>query len=182
MTKMFFAAAALASMTFTAHSAFADVPILNDGQISEIVLTADQAQIDAGLAAHDQAVNKNVQDYADSSILAFTANMTELKKLQLTTGIKSEESEASKALREETQKTLQNLKSLKGVGFDKAYIDNQVEMLQRYLESLDLALIPQAKNAEFQSFLKTSRSSLESELNAAKAIQAALNPPPAPNP
>lgn len=181
MTLKFHIAAALASVALAATTAFADVPALTDGQISQIILTADQAQIDAGLAAHDQALNSNVKDYADNSILAYTANMTELKKLEITTGIKPEDSEASKALKDETDKHLQDIKAQKGVGFDKAYIDNQVEMQQRYLESLDLALIPQAKNADIQSFLKTSRSSLESQLNAAKAIQAALNPP-APKP
>lgn len=181
MTMKFYIATALASVALATTTVFADTPPLTDGQITQIILTADQAQIDAGLAAHDQAQNSTVKDYADNSILAYTANLTELKKLEITTGIKPEDSDASKALKEETDKQLQDIKAQKGVSFDKAYIDNQVEMQQRYLESLDMSLIPQAKNADIQSFLKTSRSSLESQLNSAKAIQAALNPP-APKP
>lgn len=178
MNKKFFSATALAALAFTAISARADVPVLNDGQITQIILTADQSQIDAGLAAHDQAMDAAVKDYADKSILNFTNHMVDTKKLEVKTGIQPEDSAANKSLKDETDKNLQDIKSQKGTDFDKAYIDSQVVMLQKFLDGLDQALIPQAQNADLKAFLQSSRAPLEADLNSAKALQAQLNPPP----
>lgn len=172
MLKRLFFATAFVLVTANAH---ADIQAaVTDGQIIQLMLTADQSQIDAGLAARDQTSNSEVSDYSEDSILAFTTNMNEVNKLQVSNGLKLEDSEANKALKDETDKSLQDLKSQKGATFDKSYIDSQVEMLQKFVEAMDLSLIPQAKKVDLKKFLQESRKALEEQLNNAKALQAGL--------
>ncbi|MBS1972264.1 MAG: DUF4142 domain-containing protein [Bdellovibrionales bacterium] len=172
MLKLFFS---MTAFVFLASNAHAEVQaMLTDGQIIQLMLTADQSQIDAGLAARDQSSNSDISDYSEDSILAFTTNMNEVNKLQISNGLKLEDSEANKALKDETDKSLQDLKSQKGVTFDKSYVDGQVEMLQKFVEAMDLSLIPQAKKVDLKKFLQESRKALEQQLNNAKALQAGL--------
>ncbi|MGZ3157714.1 MAG: DUF4142 domain-containing protein [Burkholderiaceae bacterium] len=169
-----------AAMLFVAASSFAQAPApapsapLNDAQIAEIAVTANNADINAGKVAKSKAKNKDVKDFAHEMVIDHSDANKKAAALVSKLKIKPEESAASKSLKEEGADSLKTLKGLKGAEFDKAYIDNEVALHQKVLDSLDNTLIPGAKNADLKNFLTTIRPVIDNHLQHAKKIQASL--------
>lgn len=85
-----------------------------------------------------------------------------------------EESDTSKALKDEGAATIAKLKGLKGAAFDKAYVDNEVTYHQTVLDAIDSTLVPNAKNAELKGLIEKVRPAFVDHLQHAKHIQASM--------
>jgi putative membrane protein len=89
-------------------------------------------------------------------------------------GIAHEESDASRQLQTEADQHAQALGGRSGAEFDRAYIDHEVQMHQQVLDAIDQQLVPNAQNAELRQLLETIRPTIQSHLDQARQIQAAL--------
>lgn len=147
---------------------------LSDSEIAEIMKTANEAEIDAGKMAKSRASNSEVKDFAHHMVSEHESNMKDGKKVVKKEKIKMEKSETAKDLKKSAKDQMAELKKKKGSDFDKAYIDNQVAMHQQLLNDLDSKFIPQASNAEFKSFLETTRQHVQEHLSKAQQIQSSM--------
>ena len=146
----------------------------SDPQIAGIVVTANRIDVDAGKLAKSKSKNKEVKDFAQQMITDHTAVNKQAAALAKKLGVKPEESDTSKSLKQGAQQNVANLKKLKDGAFDKAYVDHEVAYHQAVLDAVDKTLIPNAKNEELKALLVKVRPAFVAHLEHAKQIQASL--------
>jgi putative membrane protein len=158
------------------HNAATPAPAAGptDPQIADIVVTADNVDIEAGKMAKSMTKSSEVKKFANQMITDHTAvnkSATDLaKKLNVT----PEESDTSRALKKGGEDSMAKLKSLKGKAFDKAYVDNEVSYHQTVLDAIDKTLIPSAKNEELKNLLTKVRPNIAAHLEHAKHLQSTM--------
>jgi putative membrane protein len=153
--------------------AFAQAP--SDPQIAGIVVTANQIDVDAGKLAKSQSKRKDVQQFAQQMITDHTAVNKQASALAKKLGVKPEDSDTSKALKQAAADTAKKLKGLKGAQFDKAYVDNEVAFHQQVLDAIDKVLVPSAQNAELKALITKVRPAIAAHLEHAKHLQASVS-------
>ena len=146
----------------------------NDAQIAQIVLTADSVDVDYGNLALKKTKNAAVKAFAETMIRDHTAVNAKATALAKKLGMNPEANDTSKSLKSNGEKEMAKLKAMRGVEFDKAYIDNEVAYHESVIDALDKVLLPNAKNAELKSLLESGRPIFVSHLNHAKELQASL--------
>ena len=131
----------------------ADKP--TDPQIAHIAYTAGVIDVEAAKQALKKSKNKEVLAFAKDMVRDHEAvNVQALdlvKKLKVT----PEDNATSKALTKAAAEERAKLAKLKGVAFDKAYVDNEVAYHKQVDGALETLLIPSASNAELKSLLET---------------------------
>jgi putative membrane protein len=157
-----------------APAAFAAEGNVSDPQIAAIVVTANQADIDAGNLAKTHAQSKDVQDFAKDMVRDHTAVNKSAKDLAKKLNVTPEPNATSKSMKSDADANMAKLKTLNGAAFDKAYIDHEVTMHQSVIDALDKTLVPDASNAELKALLQKSRPTFVEHLEHAKRLQAKL--------
>ncbi len=147
---------------------------LSDAEIAEIMTTANHAEIDAAKLAKKNAADGSVKDFAEHMISQHEQNLKDNKKVTQDEKIKSKSNDEAKSLKKDAKDHYADLKKKKGLEFDKAYIENQINMHQQLLTDLNDKLIPQAQNPQFKSFLMETKTTVEQHLVKAKEIQSTL--------
>ena len=136
-----------AALAMGAGAAAAQEGAPNDAQIAQIVVTANQVDIDAGKLAQTKASNGEVKKFAEQMIADHTAVNKQAKDLVTKLKVKPEENATSRSLAQGGRDNLANLRGLKkGKDFDKAYVDHEVAYHQAVLDAVDKTLVPSAKN------------------------------------
>ena len=154
--------------------AFAQARGPSDAQIAGIVVAANQIDIDAGEIAKARSKRKEVQDFAQQMITDHTAVNKQAAALAGRLGVKPQESDTSKRLKQAAADTTSKLKALKGAQFDKAYVDNEVAFHQQVLDAIDKLLLPSAQNAELKGLITKVRPAIAAHLEHARHLQASL--------
>jgi putative membrane protein len=153
--------------------AFAQAP--NDAQIAQIVVTANQVDIDAGKLAESKGSSADVKAFAKQMVTDHTGVNKQATALVKKLKVKPQPSDTSKSLAQGGKDNLAKLKGLKkGPQFDKAYIDHEVDYHQAVIDALDKTLIPSAQNAELKDLLVKVRPAFVAHLDHAKMIQSKL--------
>jgi putative membrane protein len=153
-------------------AALAQAP--SDPQIAGIVVTANQIDVDAGKLAKSKSKNKEVQKFAQQMITDHTAVNKQAGALAKKLGVKPEDSDTSKSLKQGARENMANLKKLKGASFDKAYVDHEVAYHEQVLGAIDKVLIPSAQNAELKGLIEKVRPAIQAHLDHAKMLQESL--------
>lgn len=86
-----------------------------------------------------------------------------------------EDNPTSQSLKSAGDTNVANLKTLKGVAFDKAYIDNEVAFHQQVLDAVDKTLIPGASNEELKALLVKARPMFVDHIDQARKLQASVS-------
>jgi putative membrane protein len=171
MTRIPALAAVLASaLAFAAHAQQGPT----DPQIAQIVVTANQVDIDAGKLAEAKSHSKDVRAFGKRMVTDHTAVNKSAVALVNKLHVKPEPSDTSASLKKGGSENLANLRKLKGKDFDKAYVDHEVEYHQAVIDAVDKTLIPSAKNEELKALLEKVRPALVAHLEHAKHLQAEL--------
>jgi putative membrane protein len=147
----------------------------SDPQIAGIVVVANQVDVDAGKLAKSKSKNKEVQKFAQQMITDHTAVNKQAAALAKKLGVKPEDSDTSKSLKEGGKENVAKLKKLKGSAFDKAYVDHEVAYHEQVLGAIDKVLIPSAQNAELKGLIEKVRPAFVAHLEHAKMLQSKLN-------
>jgi putative membrane protein len=145
-----------------------------DAQIAEIVLVANQVDIDAGKLAKKQTKNADVKEFANTMIRDHEAINKKVRELATKLKVHPEPSATSKSLKQGGEENLAALKKLKGKEFDKAYVDQEVTYHQKVLDAVNTTLIPNAKNPELKALLEQSAPAFQAHLDHAKKLQTDL--------
>jgi putative membrane protein len=156
-------------------SAWAQEGAPNDAQIAQIVVTANQVDIDAGKLAQTKASNAEVKKFAEQMIADHTAVNKQAKDLVTKLKVKPEDNATARSLAQGGRDNLANLRGLKkGRDFDKTYVDHEVAYHQAVLDALDKTLVPNTKNEELKALLVKVRPAFVAHLEHAKHIQGTL--------
>ena len=147
---------------------------INDAQIASIVVTANQVDIDAGKLAASTSTNAEVKKFAQLMVTDHTGVNKQAVDLATRLKVTPEDNDTSKSLKAGGEKNLATLKELKGVAFDKAYVDHEVAYHQAVIDAIDKTLIPNAKNADLKALLVKVRPAFMTHLEHAKHLAASL--------
>jgi putative membrane protein len=147
---------------------------INDAQIASIVVTANQVDIDAGKLAQSTSSNAEVKKFAERMITDHTGVNKSAVDLVTKLKVTPQDNPTSRSLKAGGEANLANLKTLKGVAFDKAYIDHEVAYHEQVLDAVDKTLIPNAKNEELKALLVKVRPAFVAHLEHAKMIQSSM--------
>jgi putative membrane protein len=147
----------------------------SDGQIAQIVLTADTVDVDYGKMAAKKTSSAEVKAFAETMIRDHTAVNDKAAALAKKINLTPEASDTSRSLKSDGDKMLAKLKGMHGAEFDKAYIDNEVAYHTSVIGALNTVLLPNAKNAELKALLESGKPIFESHLEHAKTLQKSLN-------
>ena len=140
----------------------------------ELVVTANQVDIDAGKLAESMGHAKDVRAFAKQMIPDHTGVNKQAVALVTKLRVTPEDNPASQSLKKGGEDNLKDLKALKAAAFDKAYIDHEVAYHEQVLDAIDKTLIPSAQNAELKALLVAVRPAFVGHLEHAKMIQASL--------
>lgn len=149
-------------------------PALNDAQITKIIRTANDGEIQQGKLAVNQTTNSEVRKFARMMIRQHAKVNRKLGRVSKSMGIEPQESPSATTLKQEGDKTLSSLKAAKGPEFDRAYVDAQVKSHQDVLATIDNALLPNAKDAKLQAMLKETRPAVQMHLEHATLLKSKL--------
>jgi putative membrane protein len=163
-----------ATLVLSSATALALAQAPSDPQIAGIVVTANQIDVDAGKLAKARSKNKEVQKFAQLMITDHTAVNKQAGALAKKLGVKPEDSETSKSLKQGAKENVANLKKLKGASFDRAYVEHEVAYHQAVLDAIDKVLIPSAQNAELKGLIEKVRPAIAAHLEHAKHLQETL--------
>jgi putative membrane protein len=145
-----------------------------DAQIADIVVTANQVDIDAGKLAESRTQSEDVKAFAQRMVMDHSGVNQSAGALVTKLHVTPEPNETSKSLQKGGDANLAALKKLSGAAFDKAYIDHEVTYHQAVLDALDQTLIPSAQNGELKALLVNVRPAFVAHLEHAKHLQASL--------
>ena len=145
-----------------------------DPQIAQIVVTANQVDIDAGKLAEGKTHDKDVKQFAKQMVTDHSAVNKQAVALVTKLKVKPEPNSTSESLKKGGDENMAKLKKLKGKDFDKAYVDHEVSYHEAVLEAIDKTLIPSAKNAELKALIEKVRPAFVAHLDHAKHLQSEL--------
>lgn len=171
MNKIAFLAAYVCSMGLVAN---AQTTTITDGQITHVMKTANEGEIDLAKVAKSKADNKEVKEFAKMMIDEHKKNEKQDKEVAKKSKIELVDNDMSKLLKDSTSLKVKDLKKLKGAEFDKSYIDQQIAMHQSLLDDLNQKLIPAAQHPELKSYLEETRTHVQEHLTRAQQIQETL--------
>jgi putative membrane protein len=145
----------ISAATTFAISAPAQAANPTDPQIAHIAYTAGNLDIAAAKQALKVSKNKTVRDFAQEMVRDHEAvnakALALVKKLHVTPEANATSASLTKAADAERAK----LRKLKGAGFDREYVRNEVAYHKTVNAALKSTLIPSAQNAELKSLLQT---------------------------
>ena len=151
-----------------------------DAEIAAVVKAANDGEIETSKLAKTHAKDKKVKEFAAMMVKDHTAANKRQASLIKKAKIEAKDSDMSTRLAADAKSRVETLKGFeKGVAFEKAYIDAQVEMHTTVLTAIDTQMMPGVQNPDLKAELTTTRTAVEAHLNMVKEIQAGLAAAPA---
>ena len=147
---------------------------LNDAEIVNIIITANQVFIENGALAEKKARNKTVHAFARRIIKESTDVSKQAKGLAAKLHLTLEDNAISTNLKAAGKNSLDTLKRLSGSEFDKAYIDAEIKLHKKIIDVVDIQLVPAVKNEELKALLVKVQPALTSHLEYAATIQGSV--------
>ena len=152
----------------------AQAPALTDGNIIAIFVAANDADIKNGQQAMSKSKNSQVKTFADRMIKDHGAAKKEAQDLAGRVNISAEDNDASRQLMSDTDAMRDSLGKMSGLQYDKNYVDDEVAIHEKVLDTLDNTLIPNAQNPDLKTLLTQARDIVKSHLDHAKSLQTQL--------
>lgn len=161
---------AIALMAPALAGAAEDRANLNDAQIAAIVVAANQIDIDAGKLAESKSPNPEVKAFAHRLVGEHTDVNKQATDLATKLKMTPEETTISRALKSDAKRNLDRLKKLTGKDFDNLYVADEVAFHKQVIDTVDIKLLPNAKNEELKALLIKVRPALVSHLDHAEKL------------
>ncbi len=147
-----------------------DGTTLTDAQVSKVLITINEGEIDAGKIAKDKAQTAPVKDFAKMMIVDHKKNEDDTKEM----GKKlkgNADSNLAKILKEDAKNSNKDLKKNDKNAIDQAYVAQQVTMHEKALTVIKDNLIPSATDEGLKSHLQQTSAAVQKHLEHAKSLQ-----------
>ena len=166
--------AVVAGLGLTGLAGCAGKPTLSDGQIVNVVSTANTGEQELARLALEKATNPKVKEFAQMMLDDHTTLDSDAKGLAGRENLAPVPSDASAALEKDVKSKLEDLSKKTGDDFDKAYIDANIDAHKKVITAVDDVLIPQAKDAALKQMLMEARPKLVGHRDHAEALRKSL--------
>jgi putative membrane protein len=173
MPRIAIAALAVAGIVSSTASAQA-TPDLNDAEVADVVVTADNIDIDLARFAESRSKNAEVLKFASTMVTDHSAVNAQAVALAKKLGVTPVDNAMSQSLLAGAKTARATLEPLQGAAFDRAYITREVAFHQAVLDALDKVLIPTTSNAELKQLLVSVRPAIAAHLAHAQMLQKSL--------
>lgn len=144
---------------------------ISDGEIAKALIIINEGEIDAAKIADEESQNRLVKDFAKTMQSAHELNKNETEEIIKKNDISPSNSPLAKSLKEDAKRFNKDLKKVEKVDFDKTYLDQQVQMHEKALNTLDGMLIPNAKDLDFKAHLERTRTAVAAHLEHTKNVR-----------
>lgn len=143
---------------------------LTDGQIAQILLTANLIDISNGEFAINKTTNPKVKNYAQRMVKDHTNSNKEVESLLQKLSISLKDNKISEVLNEDAEKATKKLKDSNMDDFDEDYIKAEIKLHEKVIEVAETKLVPNVKNQDLKALLEKTHPILKSHLAHALEI------------
>ncbi len=164
----------LTTLTLALAAAVAHAEAPSDSQIAEIVIKANQVDVDAGRLALTKGSQADVKSFAREMVMAHTSIAKQAMALVTRLKITPEPSLTSHSLEGGGAANVELLSRIAGAEFDRAYVGHEVAYHQQVLQAVDQVLIPGARNPDLAALLRAARPIFVAHLEHARRLRDAL--------
>ncbi len=146
----------------------------SEANIAAMLVAADESAVKDANLAQSKSSDPKVKSFAKTVASDHTAledrvvAWTKAKKLEPV------ESPSSQELTSRGVKSRNKLESLNAARFDHGFVAEQVRFDKSLIAALDDIMIPNAKDAELASLLKSARPQVEAHMKAAEQLKSSL--------
>jgi putative membrane protein len=147
-----------------------DPPQLDDARIVAIADAANDAEIEQGRLARVRATDARVRDLAALMVKHHAEARREQKKLE----VDPEPGADVLNRKRESDRQLAELREKKGIEFDRAYLELQIEQHRTLLDKIERELLPAAQDASVTAYLKEIQPRVASHLAQAERLHQEL--------
>lgn len=144
---------------------------LNDAEIADIAVTANQIDIDYAEIALERSRNDEVRNFAETMIRDHNAVIEQAVELVTELGVTPMENDLSSQLKEDAGDTKVMLRDKNRRSFDEVYIENEIAYHEAVIDVVRDVLIPQATNPELKELLESVLPSLQAHLDHANMVK-----------
>lgn len=149
-------------------------PAMTDGQISKILLTFNQGEIDAAKWAKKHATNKDIKMLAMDMYKGHQKNKKKTQDMVKNMKISLEDSDLNKTIQDQAMTSNNKLKNLNKAEVDKVYISQQIMMHQNALNHINNTLIPNASNPDLRAHLEITRDNISNHLTHMQELESKI--------
>ena len=145
---------------------------LTDGNIAAIVLALNNTDISYARLVPSRSERDDVKRFAERMLTDHTGVNALVNDLLMKLDFAPEDNVTSLDLRDESADKRDMMRDLTGYKFDSTYVENEVLYHQRFLERLDLMLMPRARSIELKGLLNAVRPAVAAHLAHAEQVRA----------
>jgi putative membrane protein len=157
-----------------ALNAQAAAPDLSDPEVAHVAVTANSIDIELAKFAESRIRNEQVRRFAATMITDHSAVNHQAAALASRLGVTPQDNAVSQSLLKGAAEAQAGIKGLRGIAFDRGYMDREVAYHQAVLDALDRLLIPTTSNADLKKLLEDVRPAIAAHLAHAKKLQGSL--------
>jgi putative membrane protein len=148
---------------------------MTEPELGNFLVTVNTLEIAEAELAQQQAGNAEVRQFAEQLVQEHTRANEQLRQaLGGGTTVDQEQSQQALQLRQEATQSLERMRGLSGAEFDRAFIQHQVQMHERVLDTLDRTGTTGATQDGMRPLIQELRTTLQSHLQRAQQIQQQL--------
>lgn len=151
-------------------------PVVTDLDILAMLETISDMNIDEARDAQKTATDRRVKKFAESVVKRNTAAKRRQASLRTRHNLQAAAGgQANDAFKRESEQIFSDLRGMeRGVDYDRAYIDNEVELLTNAIGHINNRLLPNVQLPALRTELQTVVGQLESDLKSAQKLQSEL--------
>jgi putative membrane protein len=149
-------------------------PNLSDPEVAHVAVTANSIDIELARVAQSRVDKGEVRAFANTMITDHSAVNAQAAALAKKLGVTPADNAVSRSLLAGAATARASLEKLRGVAFDRAYIDREVAYHQAVLDAIDGVLVPTTENAELKKLLTEVRPAIAAHLAHAKQLRRSL--------
>lgn len=147
---------------------------ITSGQILQVLHALNQGEIEQAELALQRSDNPEVYKTAQLIIKDHAASNQRIAAVAQAIGVELEESPLSRGMQVQAGAIKEGLEDLSGAEFDRAYLENQVELHALALETARSQLLPNAQDPQVRYLLITAAPKLELHRLEAQESHASL--------
>jgi putative membrane protein len=170
-------ACSLPNEPVTTAAAEASEP-MSSGEILHVLHVINEGEIQQARLALRKSDNPQVQQTARMLVEDHTASNQRIAAVANASGARMEESPLSRGVQAQASEIRDQLAELSGREFDRAYLQNQVELHEVALDTVRSQLLPNAEDPQVKQLLTAAAPHLEQHLREAEQRHASLTERP----
>jgi len=148
---------------------------IDDAAIVGIFDAANTWDIATGSLAASKGSRQDVKDLGAMLARDHKAVQKQGRDLAAKLGVKPTPVAADFALKKDYEETMKKLGGLKGIAFDKAFLEHEVAYHQAVIDAVKTTFLPAIKNAELKAFVEKVAPAFEAHRVAAANLLAKLS-------